>query len=102
MLVLMENGIWEFSNIHMTPPTYLSQLGIHNQKDVKAKTIILDGVKDHLIPHLSQKSTVRDLWEALKGLFHSKNENRKMVLKEKLKDTKITRSNTMTTYLTWI
>jgi hypothetical protein len=77
-------------------------LVIHNQKDVKARCIILDGVKDHLIPHLSGKTTARDMWEALKSLFQSKNENRKMVLREKLRDTKMTGSDMVTTYLTWI
>lgn len=42
------------------------------------------------------------MWEALKSLFQSKTENCKMVLREKLRDTKMTGSNTMTTYLTWI
>jgi hypothetical protein len=59
-------------------------------------------VKDHLIPHLSGKTTARDMWEALKSLFQSKNENRKMVLREKLRDTKMTGSDTVTTYLTRI
>jgi hypothetical protein len=30
MLVLMENGIWEFTNTQITPPTNLAQLVIHN------------------------------------------------------------------------
>jgi hypothetical protein len=102
MSVLMENGIWEFANTQITPPTDAAQLVIHNQKDVKVKRIILDGVKDHLIPYLSRKNTARDMWEALKGLFQSKNEHRKMVLREKLKDTKMTGSDTVTTYLTQI
>jgi 2-phosphoglycerate kinase len=79
-----------------------TKLVIHNQKDVKARCIILDGVKDHLIPHLSGKTTARDMWEALKSLFQSKNENHKMVLREKLRDTKMTGSDMVTTYLTWI
>jgi hypothetical protein len=57
---------------------------------VKARCITLDGVKDHSIPHLSRKNTTRDMWEALKGLIQSKNKNCKMVLKEKLRDTKMT------------
>jgi hypothetical protein len=42
------------------------------------------------------------MWEALKSLFQSKNQNHKMVLREKLKDTKMTGSDTMKTYLTRI
>jgi hypothetical protein len=96
MLVLMEDGIWEFANTQITPPTDAAELVIHNQKDVKVGHIILDGVKDHLIALLSGETTVKDMWEALKSLFESKNENRKMVLREKLMDTKMTRSDTVT------
>jgi hypothetical protein len=52
MLVLMESDIWEFANSIVVPPTYPKDLATHKLKDVKAKTIILDGVKDNLIPHL--------------------------------------------------
>jgi hypothetical protein len=65
-------------------------LDAHTLKDVKARRIILNGVKDHLIPHLSGKKSANAMWEALKSLFQSKNENRIMVLREKLRDTKMT------------
>ena len=48
------------------------------QKDVKSMRIILDGVKDHLISHLSGKDIVWEMMEALKDLFQSNNENRKI------------------------
>jgi hypothetical protein len=102
MLVLMENGIWEFTNTQITPPTDAIDLVIHNQRDVKSMCIILYGVKDHLISHLSRKKTTWDMWEALKSLFQSKNENHIMVLREKLRDTKMTRSDTVKSYLTRI
>ena len=50
----------------------------------------LDEVKDHLIMHLSGKYIVWEMMEALKDLFQSKNENHKMLLREKLRDTKMT------------
>jgi hypothetical protein len=97
-----EEHIWEFANSIVAPPTDPKDLAIHKLKDVKARIIILDGVKDHLIPHLSGKTTTRDMWEALKSLFQSKNENHKLVLREKLGDTKMTGLDTATTYLTQI
>jgi hypothetical protein len=61
MLVLMENDIWEFANSIVAPPMNQKDLAIHKLKDVKARRIILDGEKDHLIPHLSGKTTARDM-----------------------------------------
>jgi hypothetical protein len=69
MLVFMENMIWEFGNTHITPPKNETKLVIHNQNDVKYRCIILYGVKDHLILHLSGKTISRDMSEALKSLF---------------------------------
>jgi hypothetical protein len=101
-LILMENGFWEFANTTLTPPTDPKELEFHNQKDVKAKRIILDAVKDHLIPHLFEKKSAREMFEALTNLFQSSNANRKMVLREKCRNTKMTRSDTVTSYLTKI
>jgi len=39
------------------------------QRDVKNRRIILDAVKDHVIPHLFEKNTTREMWEALMKLY---------------------------------
>jgi hypothetical protein len=90
MLVLMENDIWEFSKSIVVPPTNPKYLATHKLKDVKSRRITLNGVKDHLIPHLSGKTTAKDMWEALKSLFWNKKNNHKMVLRDKLRDMKMT------------
>jgi hypothetical protein len=101
-LVLMEDGLWDFANTIMTPPTDPKDLAAHELKDVKAKRIILDVVKDHLILHISEKKSSREMFVALTNLFQSNNTNRKIVLRENLRDTKMTRSDTVTIYLTKI
>jgi len=35
----------------------------------RAKSIILDGVKDHVVPHIVEKETTNEMWEALKKLY---------------------------------
>lgn len=74
-LVLMENDIWEFANQKLTPSTDATQLADHNKKDVKARRIILDVVKDHVIPHLSGKKTTVDMWWDLTKLYQSDKDN---------------------------
>ena len=61
-------------------PTYPTKLVRWKKLDSRAMLIILDGVKDHIIPHLFRKKTTLEMWKALEGLYQSKNENRKMVL----------------------
>ena len=57
--------------------------------------MILDGVKDHLIPHLIEKNDANDMWDTLKQLFEAKNENHKMTLKDKLHNVKMTKDKSV-------
>ena len=102
MLVFFkENKIWNYvGSVVLVPTTDLVALDLHEVKEAKAKSIILDGVKDHLIPHLSEKKTTKEMWDALKNLFEAKNENRKMALKDKLHDTKMGKEESVSSYLT--
>ena len=71
-------------------------------KDIKAKRIILDAVKDHVIPHLTTKTCAHLMWVALTSLYERSNENRKIVLREKLKGIKMEKYENVTSYLTRI
>ena len=57
--------------------------------------MILDGVKDHLIPHLAKKKTPNYMWIIVKELFESKNENQKMAFKDKLHNVKMTKDESV-------
>jgi hypothetical protein len=62
----------------------------------------MDGVKDHLIPHLAKKKTDKEMWDALKNLLEAKNENWKMALKTTLHDTKMGKEESVSSYLTQV
>jgi hypothetical protein len=55
-------------------------LATHKKKEVKAKRMIMDAIKDHLIPHISQKKTTREMFDALVNLYQSDNINIKLIL----------------------
>eukprot|EP00253_Pinus_taeda_P031070 PITA_31070 len=59
-------------------------------------------MKDHVIPHVRGKTYAHEMWTTLASLYQNSNENRKMVLKEKLKATKMANTDFATTYLTKI
>lgn len=80
----------------------LVQVAEHKLKDMKARGIILDGAKDHVISHITMCETTHKLWVALTSLYQSTTENRKMVLIEKLNNIHMNRLETVTSYLTWI
>jgi hypothetical protein len=103
LVVLKENKIYSYVNsIVETPTVNLVALNLHETKEAKSQRIILDGLKDHLIPHLAEKKTSKEMWDALKNLFEVKNENVKMALKAKLHDTKMGKEESISSYLTWV
>jgi hypothetical protein len=85
-LALKQYDLWELVDKAVVPPIGLQALANH-EKEIKIERVILDSMKDHLIPHLSEKKTAK-IWliiDALVRLFQSINMNRNMVLKNKLK-----------------
>jgi hypothetical protein len=56
-------------------------------------------VKDHVIPHISDKDYAYQMWKSLCSLNQSPNQNHKMVLQEKLRGTKMGKTDTITSYL---
>jgi hypothetical protein len=71
----------------------------HNKRVVKAKRMTLDAIKDHLIPHVSEKKTAKEMVDALVSLYQSQNINKKMILQNKFRSIVMTRSDTITNYL---
>ena len=57
-------------------------------------------MKDHIVPHLSGKNTATEMWTDLESLYQSKNENRKMVLQERMHSTKMAKGEGVVPYLT--
>lgn len=47
-------------------------------KDTKGQGMILDVVKDHLIPHIIEKEKAKDMCDALVGIFQSDNMTNKI------------------------
>jgi hypothetical protein len=83
VLLLQECELWDIvENLQtnlVTMPTDATLFAAYTKKDIKAKRIILDAIKDHVIPHVIKKSNAYEMWESLTKLYQSSNENRKMV-----------------------
>ena len=62
---------------------------LHKNNLVMEKRIIIDSIKDHLIPQVSSLKTPKSMFDALTKLFEGKNINRKMTLRNQLKNVKI-------------
>ena len=73
---------------------------VHKRRMDKAKRIIPDSIKDHLIPHVSSFKTSKEVYDALKNIFEGKNINQKVTLRNRLKNVKIQNLDTIQSYFT--
>ena len=82
VFVLEDLELWDIVKVAIPPipvttPTLVAEFRRRNNK---AKRIICDAVRDHIIPHLTGNTCPYKMWESLCKLYESSNENRKMVL----------------------
>jgi hypothetical protein len=101
VLNLKEGELWDIVESLMVPPTDAVLLAEFRKRNIKAKRsrTILDAVKDHIIPHVSGKDFAFQLWQSLCSLYQSPNQTQKMVLQEKLRGTKMTKTDSVTSFL---
>ena len=66
-------------------PADLDPLKKYKADMVKAKRLLVDGVKDHIVSPIANKDTTRQMWEALALLYEGSFEQRKMYLEQKLR-----------------
>jgi hypothetical protein len=72
VLLLQECEVWDImentQTNHVTVPTDATLLFAYNKKNIKAKRIILDTIKDHVIPHVTGKYNSYEMWDSLTKL----------------------------------
>ena len=88
-LVLEENELDSYISEEVPVPEGDEAKSLHKNKFVMEKRIIADSIKDHLIPQVSSLKTPKVIFDALTKLFKGKNINRKMNLRNQLKNVKI-------------
>ena len=105
VLILQEKELWDIvNNTTAHPVTFLQLQSIRphlTNKTLKQKDsrIILDAIKDHVIPHISGKYYALQIWTSLTNLYQSSNENRKMLPRENLKSTQMNKGENIVSYL---
>jgi hypothetical protein len=65
---------------------------------VRAKQIIANSIKDHLIPQVSSKNTPKEMFDALTRMYEGRTINWKMNLRTQLKNTKMQKGETIHDY----
>jgi hypothetical protein len=86
-LILEENDLARFIKEEALEPIDAAEKAKHQNDTIRGKRIISDSIKDHLIPYVSSKNTLKEMLDALTKLYEGKNINQKMNLRTQLKNT---------------
>jgi hypothetical protein len=65
---------------------------------IRAKRIIANSIKDHLIPQVSSKETLKEMFDSLYKMYEGRNINRKINLRNQLKNVKMKKGETVQDY----
>jgi hypothetical protein len=100
IFVLEDLELLDIVEAHVVvPPVTTPVMVAEFKKNNKAKRTICDGVRDHVIPHLTGKDYAFEMWDSLWKLYQSSNQNQKMVLQDRLRGIKMLNSESVTSFL---
>jgi hypothetical protein len=98
LVVLEENNIQDHVNKEIPEPEGDDEKVAFRMNEGKAKRIIIDSVKDHLIPHISGQESAKKMFDGLVGLFETNNTSRRLALRHQLQISSMSRTDTVATY----
>ena len=80
MLILEKHDLEVYVKDEVPEPEGDEAKAKHKKDIVKDKRIIVESIKDHLIPQVSSKKTPKKMFDALTSLFEGNNINIRMTL----------------------
>ena len=69
LIVLEAYHLRDHAEQVLAMPTDADLLRKHNEATRHAKRLIMDGIKDHIAPHIAEKKTTNEMWKALAALY---------------------------------
>ena len=81
--LLDEHNLKAFIDSAVTEPLDAAHLRQFRKNMARVKRLILDGVKDHIVPHIAAKTTAREMWVGLEKLYQGSSEQGRCTLKRR-------------------
>jgi hypothetical protein len=88
----------EFTEGEEKEPQNVAAVEKFKDIDINAMSIIVDSIKDHLIPYISHLDSSKKMYDALTNLFSVRNIGQVMSLKNELRDMKMNDDDNITSY----
>jgi len=101
-VVIEDNGLKEFVEQEMPKlaATNAQNLAEWKKCVAKARWIILEGARDHIVSSLHGKETPHAMWKTLMDLYQNSSDQRKLALNDKLRKIKMEKGEIIPKYLT--
>ena len=98
LLILEENDLLKFVNEKVPEPEAEDDKSQWRKNDVEARRILVDSVKDLLVPQISQKKTTRKMLNTPRRLFEHSSINVTLTLRNQLSNMQMTKSESISSY----
>ena len=85
-LILKENDLEKYIKDEIPEPKKTEAKEKHKTNLIRAQRIIVDSIKDHLIPQVSSKKTPEEMYDALSRMYEGRNVNIKISHDESIQD----------------
>lgn len=84
LAVLDRHRIKDYALKTMAIPVDPTENEKYEDAQARVKCMILDGVNDHVIPHIAEKNTSKEMWDTLTTLYQGTSMQRKMLLENQM------------------
>jgi hypothetical protein len=98
LFFLDENEIQKYVKEKISEPESDEEKSKHKRNEAKTKRILIDYVRDHLIPQISKLKNSKDMFDSSMGLFESKNTSRKLASRNQLHCIMMSKAYSIATY----
>jgi putative lipoic acid-binding regulatory protein len=68
------------------------------ENDIHTMSIVVDSMKDHMIPYISHLDSSKKMYDAMTNLFSVKNIGQVIILKNELRDIKMNNDDSIKSY----
>ena len=99
-LILKENDIVKYIKEEVAEHEEDEAKEKHKKDPIWEMRVIVDSIKDHLIPQVSSKETPKEMYDALFRMYEGRNINKNMNLTAQLKSTKMSQGESIKDYFT--
>jgi hypothetical protein len=96
---LEDNDLKEYVEVLVVDPIDPQELVVHKKKEVKAKRVLVESIKDHFIPHIFENKSTKEMYDSLVSLYQKMNIGRLLHLKHQIQDFRMSSEDKIVNYI---